>query len=137
MAADVYGASQAFTKDERLRKSKDIRQLLASGERLLSYPLLFRYLLVPCVTRSNEPHQVFFSVPKRRVPRATTRNLLRRRMRSAYRTRKHVLYAPTFRNDFYLHIACVYLVSEPCSYQTMVAQWEVFLQALCSRYVRG
>lgn len=42
----------------------------------------------------SAPSMVAFSVPKRRYKRANKRNLLKRRMKEAYRLNKHLLLEP-------------------------------------------
>ena len=79
-----------FQKEEKLFSQKIIADLFLKGSSFLCYPLKvvwkFDELLAPY------PAQVVFSVPKRLFKRAHDRNLLKRRMREAYRFHKHELY---------------------------------------------
>lgn len=77
-------------KDERLSSQKLIEELFTSGESFLSYPLKVVFLKtdLPVV----HPAQVSFSVSKRNFKRAVKRNLLKRRMREAYRLSKPAFY---------------------------------------------
>lgn len=79
---------EGFTlqKDERLCSQKLIGELFTSGESFLSYPLkvVFRKNELPL----EHPAQVAFTVSKRNFKRAVKRNLLKRRMREAYRLNK-------------------------------------------------
>ena len=57
--------------------------------------------------------QVLLSVPKRRFPRAVHRNLLKRRMREAYRVQKGELLFPALQGKPYgLAIAIQYVSNE-------------------------
>ncbi len=79
---------QSLPRAERLRTLGAIRRLFESGEGGFVYP--FRYL---CFAEADtEPSvRLLFSVPKRYHKRANKRNLLKRRMREAYRLNKALL----------------------------------------------
>jgi len=49
--------------------------------------LLFIYLPYP----EGDTHQVLFTVPRRLFKKAVDRNRIRRQMREAYRTNKHII----------------------------------------------
>ncbi len=70
-----------FKKSERLSSKKDIQELFNNGSSFYLYP--FKVITLPADT--SKLHQVLFSVPKRLFKRAVDRNLLKRRMREAYR----------------------------------------------------
>ncbi len=53
----------------------------------------FRLLGMITPLDTTSPAQVGFAVPKRHMPHAVDRNLMRRRMREAYRRNKHRYYA--------------------------------------------
>jgi ribonuclease P protein component len=75
-----------FKKEERLCNKKLIDELFHSGSSFLCYPFKASWLII------NEPQQVpaqiLFSVAKKRFKRAVDRNVLKRRMREAYRLNK-------------------------------------------------
>lgn len=76
-------------RDEKLKSKKDIDELFANGIALKGYPILFLYLVNP--TYNHDLPKVAFSVPKKKIKRAVDRNLIKRRMREAYRLQKELL----------------------------------------------
>jgi ribonuclease P protein component len=76
-----------FKKEERLCNKKLIEQLFHNGSSFLCYPFKASWLLVD-EPASTTPAQILFSVSKRRYKRAVDRNLIKRRLREAYRLHK-------------------------------------------------
>lgn len=76
-----------FKKSERLCSITEIEQLFAQGQTLFEFPMKVLYKLTDY--DSEVPAKVVFAVPKRRFKHAVDRNLIRRRMREAYRLNKH------------------------------------------------
>ncbi|MFF5380690.1 ribonuclease P protein component [Pedobacter suwonensis] len=75
-----------FRKEERLCSRKYLDLLFKNGSSFLLYPFRISYLFVDVVT--DVQAQVVINVPKRRYKRAVDRNLLKRRIREAYRLNK-------------------------------------------------
>ena len=78
----------SLTKPERLRRYGAIRRLFAEGRTGFVYP--FRYVYYVEESASAEA-ALLFSTPKKFHKRANKRNLIRRRMREAYRLNKQLL----------------------------------------------
>ena len=78
-------------KEERLCSKKKIELLFQSGASIMAFPIRMQYLLTEA--EDSSPVKILFSVPKKRFKRAVKRNLIRRRMREAFRLNKHQLYA--------------------------------------------
>lgn len=76
-----------FSKEERLCSRTLIKGLFSGGSSFFVYPFAVHYQLVPD-SISAYPAQVTFVVSKKRFKRAVDRNLLKRRMREAYRLNK-------------------------------------------------
>ena len=75
-----------FKKEERLCNKKLIDKLFHNGSSFLCYPYRVSWLAVAEVVEF--PVQVLIAVPKKRYKRAIDRNLLKRRIREAYRLNK-------------------------------------------------
>ena len=100
---------EGFTlkKEERLCSQKIIGELFTSGESFLAYPLkvVFMKTNIP----ESYPVQAAFTVSKRNFKRAVKRNLLKRRMREAYRLNKPGFYDELAVKELQLAIMFVYV----------------------------
>ncbi|MBK6284708.1 MAG: ribonuclease P protein component [Draconibacterium sp.] len=80
----------SFHKNERLCSKKVIDKLFIEGKSVFVYPVKIVYLetLLP----EKNKVQAAFTVGKRNFKRAVKRNLIKRRMREAYRLNKQKFY---------------------------------------------
>jgi len=122
---------EGFTlhKEERLCSQKLIEELFTSGESFLSYPLKVVFL-------KNDLPQTYpvlasFTVSKRNFKRAVKRNLLKRRIREAYRLNKPVFYQEIAAKQLHLAIMFVYigkdLVEFPVIEKAMISAFKKLL----------
>ena len=81
---------ETFEKSERLCSTKIISGLFENGN--IFYTSLFKVVWIISPVIIPYPAQIAFSVSKRGFRLAVTRNLIRRRMREAYRKNKYFLY---------------------------------------------
>lgn len=81
---------KTFKKEERLCNRGLLDKLFRSGSSFFIYPYRVIFLLIaaPADTKASLSVQVVISVPKRNHKHAVDRNLLKRRMREAYRLNK-------------------------------------------------
>lgn len=80
----------SFTKVERLCSKKLFAELFENGNSFYSFP--FRVVWKYNTSRISSPSQIAISVPKRTFKKAVDRNLIRRRIKEAFRKNKHQLY---------------------------------------------
>jgi ribonuclease P protein component len=95
--------SFSFPKSERLYKKKDIQELFDKGSSFYLYP--FRVFIQKQAGQNT--NQVLFSVSKKNFKKAVDRNLIKRRMREAYRLNKASL-----PETFKLQMAYIYTAKD-------------------------
>jgi ribonuclease P protein component len=122
---------QTFKKHERLHGKKTIDRLFLEGKSFFLHPFIVYRQIVP-TTGSSPVCAVLFSVGKKKIPSATQRNLLKRRMKEVFRKNKHLLYNKTTTlQTNNLHIAFVYIKKEQLDYaaieKKMIAAFEHIL----------
>ena len=98
------GKQFSFKKEERLAGEKHIQELFEKGSSFHLYP--FRVLSLPNPESKHKINQVLISVSKRNFKRAVDRNLIKRRVREAYRLQKDQI------NGLSLLLAFVYTSKE-------------------------
>ena len=95
----------SFRKEERLYKKKQIQELFDKGSSFYLFP--FKIIVLPHPDATHPVHQVLISVSSKNFRRAVDRNLIKRRIREAYRLQKAKL-----RKNPKLTIAFLYTAKE-------------------------
>ena len=111
---------ETLTKQERLCGKKAVEALFGRGKSGTKGCLRYRFLM-----RESEelPSRILVSVPKRSFKRAVKRNLLKRRIREAYRRQKALLGPGK-------DILFVYLPREVLPYDAIYADMTTLLSSL-------
>jgi ribonuclease P protein component len=121
---------QTFKKEERLSKTKLIDQLFSGGNKFSQPP--FRVIWMEIDLESNYPAQVLISVSKKHMKKAVKRNLVKRRIREAYRRNKFSFYGALSEKGKNCILALLYNSKEVASYKDIEEKIFLILQRLQS-----
>lgn len=94
------------------------------------YPFRIYWMIEP--DKNRPPVQVALSVSKKRFKKAVDRNLIKRRIREAYRKQKALL-DPVFLKGKRLSLLLVYVSNEILSYSTIAEKLTLALQQLIAQ----
>jgi len=123
-----------FTKEERLCSKKLLDKLFHSGSSFLIYPFRIVHLKEPLADSLSA--QVVIGVPKRKFKKSVDRNLIRRRIREAYRLNKELsLYAVLRDNNVQILFSINYVGKEILSYSVIEKKLLLALKQLTKVYV--
>lgn len=117
---------QSLPKREIIRSKKTIELVFSKGASIEEKPIkcLFIYEL-------GEPDfEVGFTVPKKYFKKANQRNLLRRRMKEAFRINKRNIIQITNDKKIQLKLFLIYTSFQPSEYKTIEHKIIVILQRL-------
>lgn len=78
-----------LNKQQRIKNELRIAEIFKNGNSIIAYPLRICYLLI-----SETQSRIMVSVPKKNFKRAVKRNMLKRRIREAYRLNQESLVLP-------------------------------------------
>lgn len=105
----------SFNKIERLCSKTAIDDLFANGKSKTQFPIKLIYKVSEF--ESPFPVRAMFVVPKKKHKRANKRNIIKRRMREAYRLNKHNLYKSLLNHKY--DIMFLYLSNEENDYRVI------------------
>lgn len=104
-------------KDERLCSQKTIGELFASGESFLVFP--FKVVFMKNELPQAFPAQTAFAVSKRTFKRAVKRNILKRRMREAFRLNKNPFYDQLASKNLHISIIFIFIGKDILEYNIL------------------
>lgn len=104
-----------FKKPERLKSPRVIGDLIHSGDTITVFPL--KLFWKPGNYDQLVSARIAIAVPSRNIKYAVDRNLVKRRIREAYRLNKHNLVEFLSDKKLYLNFVFLYLPKTVCSYQ--------------------
>jgi ribonuclease P protein component len=119
---------QTFNKEERLSKTKVINKLFSEGKKFTIIP--FRIVWLNVDLDCDYPAQLLINVSKKHFKRAVDRNLIKRRIREAYRKNKADFYAVLNKSAKKCVIALLYNSDDIASYKDIEKKIILILQRL-------
>lgn len=120
-----------FPLKEHLKSKRVIEKLYAEGSSVTAYPLRAVFL----EQQDQEPvAAILISVAKKRFRHAVDRNLVKRRIREAYRTSKHPLIEALENDGKKMAIAILYIDTKHNSTAFIKRKMEKLLDNIISKY---
>ena len=125
-----------FKKEERLCSKKFLEKLFHNGSSFLVYP--FRIVSIPETLHVVSPAQVVIAVSKRKFKHAVDRNLIKRRVREAYRLNKDtLLYSFLNEKNLNLIISIHYIGKEIAEFQFIEKKLKLAIGKLIESYAES
>lgn len=123
--------SYRFPKKEKLKSKKDIDALFKKGKSINAFPLKAIFLEI-------QPQQVVgikfgVSVPKKKIKSAVKRNLIKRRIREAYRLNNYEVKNKLLENQKEMNVMVIYTSEQILSYSLLEEKIKVILSRLSER----
>ena len=119
-----------FGKNEKLKSKKAIENLFSEGQSHVSRPIRIVYNIRP---KQQGENKMGVSVAKKRFKHAVDRNLLKRRIREAYRLNKSFIEA----NETYaVDLLFIYTSSRIANFETIEKAMKEVLEKLNEKIIK-
>jgi len=124
----VIEQKNKYSKNEKLKSKKAIEHLFSKGKSLNAFPL--RAIFTKKPIPENVPINAGVVVSKKNIKLAANRNLIKRRMREAYRLNNHDLKASLTAKETELDIMFIYSSKEILPFATIEGKMKALLMRL-------
>ena len=119
---------QTFSKKERLCGEKEIDQLFEKGEKFKEGS--FGVIWQETKEKSEFPAKILISIPKRNIPKANQRNMLKRLLKECYRKQKKSLYQLLLQKEKHIIFAIIYQKTDALKYKELESEINLILNRL-------
>lgn len=124
-----------FRKKERLCSKKIIGNLFRDGNSFALFP--FRIYWQITTSEQLSPARIAISIPKKKFKKAVDRNLIKRRIKEAYRKNKQNLYFDLKRKNLNIAFILIYLAHDLMTYPELEEKMILTLQKLMESYEKA
>lgn len=124
-----------FPKALRLKSEKSITGLFEKGKSHTMAPL--RLIWIIDKNSGTSLPKAGFSISKKNFKRAVDRNMLKRRMREAYRLNKEIIFNNSVQIPSGLEIMFLYTSNEIQAFQSIEASMIILLQILMKNIIKN
>jgi len=124
---------ETFRKEERISGRENIRQLFNEGRSFNCHPFRI-YWLDRNISPGVSPARILIAVPKKNLKKATQRNLMKRRIREAYRRNKRGFYEFLARQNKTCSLGVIYTDGALLDYTGVEKKIVIILQRLEKEY---
>ncbi len=130
MSKKKYG----FSKKERLCQKSLIEQLFKKPDiTFFLYPFKV-VVLFDKTPASRDFIPILISVSKKKIPKSVQRNKLKRRIREAYRTKKHILYSKNITSTISA-LAFIYSAKKELNFSIIDSSFHQIIEKITNRIV--
>ena len=119
---------QTFSKEERLCGKKQIDQLFEKGEKFKE--VSFVVIWQETKAKSEFPAKILISIPKRNIPKANQRNMLKRLLKECYRKQKQSIYQVHLQKEKQIIFAIIYQKTDALKYKELESEINLILNRL-------
>jgi ribonuclease P protein component len=120
-----------FPSSERLKQKSLIDALFKGANRAFHHPVMA--IWKPLELPFNAPIQVGFSVPKKHYKHSVKRNLIKRRLREAYRLQNDGLHATLAKQNGQIAVLFVMMKTDNISYEELQKKMMLLLRDIAAK----
>ena len=124
-------AVNGFSKINRLTSKTQIQRIFTEGNRLYEAP--FSVLFLNNINTDDSNLQIAISVPKKKITSAVKRNLIKRKIREAFRIQSENLISQLEKHDRKIILMIIYSDTKPQNFSLIKSKISLTLQRLSNQ----